>query len=371
MMRIRTGMLAVLLPAVAAGQAVPAVRLGAATGRLEAEFTSISSVRELHDGRVILSDPRDRGLVLVDFRTGRVEAIGRKGQGPGEYGLAGPVRATRGDSSIMFDLTSRRWLMLDGPRIVATLSADVPAVAATQGLATGADSLGFVITVRSPRMPAGVIVYGKRDSTNVVRINRATGAETIIARTRQSPSRIETDQDARGRILSMRVRRPPLVVGEEALLFPDGWLAVARLEPYRVDWRTPRGQWRQGKALPVPVVRLDAREKRAYMERIAGAANQPPKSPDTVTDWPEEIAPFQPGSLLGADDGRLILFRQRTADHPESRYDIVDRQGRLQGLLTLPENERIVGFGRGTVYTALAEEDGIQRLVRYAWPAGR
>src|SRR5512141_3017376 len=88
-MRMRTGMLAALLPATVAGQAVPAVRLGTATVRLEAEFTSISSVRELHDGRVILSDPRDRGLVLVDFRTGRVEPIGRKGQGPGEYGLAG------------------------------------------------------------------------------------------------------------------------------------------------------------------------------------------------------------------------------------------------------------------------------------------
>ena len=39
----------------------------------------------------------------------------------------------------------------------------------------------------------------------------------------------------------MSVMRAPLSVGEEAALFPDGWFAVARLDPYRVGPATGLG----------------------------------------------------------------------------------------------------------------------------------
>ena len=165
--------------------------------------------------------------------------------------------------------------------------------------------------------------------------------------------------------------RHPLSVGEEALLFTDGWLAVARLEPYRVDWRTPDGRWIRGAALPVPLEKLDGREKQAHMERRAETTGQPTKSPDTVSGWPETIPPFAGNSIVGSRDGRLLLRHEKTADHPETIYDVVTRRGILEGQITMPDNERIIGFGAKSVYIVVTDDDGIQRLRRHPWPAER
>ena len=57
-----------------------------------------------------------------------------------------------------------------------------------------------------------------------------------------------------------------------------------------------------------------------------------------------------------------------SADHPETRYDIVNRRGVLDGQLTMPSNERIVSIGATSVYVAVIDDDGIQRLRRHPWP---
>jgi hypothetical protein len=105
------------------------------------------------------------------------------------------------------------------------------------------------------------------------------------------------------------------VAGEKFLLFRDGWLAVARVEPYRVDWRSLDGKWTLGSPLPVPAIGYDSREKRAEMERRAKDYGTPVASPDAVDDWPATLPPFRPtGPLVESIDGRLSfrVNRQRT-----------------------------------------------------------
>lgn len=352
------------------GQKVPLLPLPPAEAKLEAEFTSITSVRELSDGRVIITDPRDRGLVVADLRTGRVEEIGRKGQGPGEYGAVGPVRALASDSSLMIDRLSRRWLLLDGQTIVATIPADAPVITATEGFGTGADANGFVLTFKSPPARPGASQTGKADSTTVVLVWRSTGHADTIARLRRAVTRVETAVDGGAKTKNVRVYRHPLSVGEEALLFTDGWLAVARLEPYRVEWRTPMGRWVRGAALPVPLMKLDDREKGAFMQRVAKSTGDPVESPDVLVDWPESIPPFAANMMVGSADGRLLLRHEKTADHLETIYDVVNRHGTLEKQLTLPENAWIVGFGATSVYVVVRDENDVQRLQRHPWRAG-
>src|SRR4026208_817372 len=74
--------------------------LGPATGTLNAEFIGITSARELPDGRVLVSDPRDKRIVVGDFRTGSVRQVGRIGNGPREYAFALPIVAIGRDSSL-------------------------------------------------------------------------------------------------------------------------------------------------------------------------------------------------------------------------------------------------------------------------------
>jgi hypothetical protein len=150
-------------------------------------------------------------------------------------------------------------------------------------------------------------------------------------------------------------------VGEAPLLFGDGWIAVARLRPYRVDWRSPDGRWVRGAPLPIATIRMNDRERAAYVERNRWARN--------ATDWPETLPPFDtPTVLLASPDGMLVIQRLPSAAQPESRYDVVDRTGSLRGQIVLAANQRILGFGAQSVYVVETDADGIQRLQRHAWP---
>jgi len=180
-------------------------------------------------------------------------------------------------------------------RIVATLAPDAPAVAAATGLPRGVDGLGHAFS-------AEFIAAGNRlgDSTALLRVSRATGQTDTVTRLKALVARQSSAPDKNG-YFSFSV--PTIGTAEEALPFPDGWVAVVRTDPYRVDRRSPDARWVRGAAVPFPVVRMDEKEKRAYMER-----------------------------------------------------------------LVLPPNERVVSFGTTSVYVAVTDDDGIQRLRRHPWP---
>jgi hypothetical protein len=102
------------MPALAQKPAERQLQLPPASAEPGEEFTNILSVRELSDGRVLIADGREGRVVLVDLKTGVVQQVGRKGQGPNEYGNAGPLIPLAGDSSLMVDYMSRRWLRFSG-----------------------------------------------------------------------------------------------------------------------------------------------------------------------------------------------------------------------------------------------------------------
>lgn len=257
--------------------------------------------------------------------------------------------------------------MLHGDRIVQTIPADPPAWKATRGLPVGADTLGNMLAIQEPPASSGAFVRGKSDSNSVMLVAWASGRADTIARLLMRPASGTRQVYPAGEVISFRMSSPRLTTGEEVLLFPDGWLAVARLEPYRVEWRAPNGRWVRGPALPFVEVALSAREKEAYADRVErSSGTRPPMAIDTP--WPATMPPFLSRPLLHAPEGNLVVLRTQSADHPENRYDVVDRNGRLVRGVTLPANQRLVGLGRRGAYVAETDDDGIQRLHRHPWP---
>ena len=348
-------------PVVAGAQQVSRVVLGPASASLAEEFSNLTWVRELKDGRVVVSDSRDGRVVVADLRAGTVEQISRRGQGPGEYPTARPVWRINGDSSVMID-SPRRWLLFDGARIVATLAPDAPGVATTKGISRGVDEIGNVYS--SEFLPAGNRPIG--DSTALMRVKRSNGHANTITRLNALVPRRTSSANKDG---YFEFSLPIAAMADEAVPFADGWIAVVRSEPYRVEWRSVDGKWIRGAPLPFPVVRMDDREKRAFMARLAAPTGKAPSPPDSIPDWPTTVPAYRsPVALLAATDGRLLVPRLATADNPETRYDIVNRRGTLDARLVLGANERIVGFGSSSVYVAVTDDDGIQRLRRHPWP---
>ncbi|HEX6942331.1 MAG TPA: hypothetical protein VF128_05355 [Gemmatimonadaceae bacterium] len=325
--------------------------LPAPNGRLHVEFSDLSTIRELADGRVLLFDRKEERLVVGDFPSGSVYDVARKGQGPAEFEFIATFLALAGDTTIAADQT-RRWLILVGDSVVRKVLPEHAALQrALQPL--GADQNARILTqdFRGSRgAPA--------ESTLAVLIHRVSGVADTIARMALDGRRGRVSTGPRPGGRAMSVQSIPLQAWETPLLFFDGWVAIARIEPYRVDWRAPDGRWTLGRPLPIRAARMTPAEKAAYIKRKPGFRN--------ATDWPPELPPFEnPVTLLASPDGRLVVRRLPTLAEPGTRYDVIDREGRRRTQLVLPVNERILGFGARSVYVVVTDDDGIQRLRRH------
>ncbi len=69
----------------AAVQELQPRRLPPPNGSLHEEFVNVHSLRELSDGRVLVTERGVQRLLVADFRAGTVQVISRRGGGPGEY----------------------------------------------------------------------------------------------------------------------------------------------------------------------------------------------------------------------------------------------------------------------------------------------
>jgi len=156
-------------------------------------------------------------------------------------------------------------------------------------------------------------------------------------------------------------------VAEQALLFPDGWIAVVRIEPYRVEWLNSSGTWIRGPEVPWERPHADATEKAAAFERVKRRIGDRAKMDDGP--WADRLAPVRSNSaMIAAPNGNLFVLRAQWSKESDTRYDIFDRSGQRTAQLTLPDSERVIGFGPRSIYISVRDEDGFHHLRRHPWP---
>jgi hypothetical protein len=69
-------------------------------------------------------------------------------------------------------------------------------------------------------------------------------------------------------------------------------------------------RWIAGASLPFTAIRVDDKEKRAHMARLAAVSGKTPSPPDSIGDWPATLSPYRsPVVLLASLDGRLLSPR--------------------------------------------------------------
>jgi hypothetical protein len=346
--------------AVSFQQNVRDIVLRPADATLDEPFTRIHSIRELANRRVLITDnSSETRLVVADLRTGSVRALGHQGSGPGEYRQATGLLALSHDSTLLVDgYQSHRWLLLVNDSIVKTLPPDYPAISAVPGDVFGVDSSGNVLGLRPGVVAQQLSGEFSRTRHLAVLASRRSGRIDTLFETRGYDQRVRFN---RSRTFSAHT----VLLGstdEQVQLFPDGWIAIVRVEPYRVDWRSPNGTIRRGPDLAWEAPRSDETEKRAFAERYRRQNRTAPDFP-----WAERLAPIRPGSH-GTPEGNILVARSQWSRVTDTRYDLVDRGGRLISRLALPDSERVVGFGPRNVYVAVTDADGFQFLRRHPWP---
>lgn len=342
----------------------PVLRLQPARDSVAHEFSRVASVRELGDGRVLVVDARDRTLYVATPSTGMVEQLGRTGRGPAEYERPSRLIALGGDSSLLLDPGTRRWLLLLGSRIAGTLSPSDSVVERAGTAVFGADRFGNVV---STSLIDREVVEGDRQRDRVVvrRTNRRTVRTDTLLVIAGATSRVVVETVGGGTRRS--ILELAMSVPEQVLLFPDGWLAIARQHPYRIEWRTPSGDSLAGPSLPWPDPPVTAAEIEIYRQGMERQLGRSIPAPLTGLPFVDMVPPYATSALQALPNGSLLVARSRWSGSQGTEYDVVDRLGRLTGQVRLPPNVRIVGVGAQHVFTVSIDDDGIETLRRHRW----
>lgn len=360
-----------VLLAIACADPVPVasdtpIALGEPSGTFAEPFTRITSLRELADGRMIVTDFVERRIMVGRFDGSPAAPVGRRGPGPREWSSARPIRALRGDTSLLVDAVARRWIRFVDTLVVGQISPDA-LVRRSIGSADDADTLGNVYA----RQPLG---DDPRDSILVLRAALGDGKVDTLVMMRSQTSLGPRGTDEEGNRLP--VARPAFATGEEFAAFPDGWVAIARLDPLRLDWISPDGRRIDGTPVgepPLPVTDAEKERVRAenasvieFFGRATGAIREVMLAPYTV--FPDELPPFEPGALVAGGDGLAYLRRLEPVGMSGARYDVFDRAGRRVGIMRLDTHSKLGLVSSRFRYVIRTDADSLQWVDRYAIP---
>lgn len=369
-------------------QQVPTVPLGASTASFADPFTNVGGVREVGPGKVIVVDPRDKVAELIDLSSGASTKISREGSGPGEYQFPSTVLPLPNNETLLVDPLQTRLLRIDATgKVVETLS--YPTGMGPGMRVRGTDALGRVYFEGSSfgGQGGGLTLGGGPngglaavDSVPVIRWDRRSGKLDSLIMVKGPQLKVNVSGGANSR--NVMVRQQPFTSRDGWAVAPDGRVAVARSNPYRVDTRTAGGTRNSGTVIASQALPLTSRDKADFLKGIrnaprimrveggsggsGGAAPPAPPAPSAEDyDWPATKPYFDPASVQMSPAGELWSERTRAAGDDIPVYDVFDATGKLARRVTFPAKTRLVGFGAGTIYAVRTDEDDLQYLERY------
>jgi hypothetical protein len=360
----------------------PATRvLAKPEAEFQESFDAVTALRELPGGRVLVTDLGPKTVILADFKSGQQRTVGRNGQGPGEYQFPGELLPLAGDSTLLVDRVSRRFLRI-GPD--GTVGKTLPYPDAVSGMPDprGVDAQGRIYFQASlfrggpgdddaPQIP---------DSVPLLRWDRALNRIDTVTRVKVPAIKMQISGTQNARVMMMRAQ--PYPAADEWAVAADGRVGVARVGDYHVEWLGPRAV--RGAPVRFDAVKVTEADKLAYMNAMKSSRNRiivnqggpgrgsqemkPPEPDASEFDWPAVKPPFRSGGQRAAfitPEGQLWLARYTTAADSTPMFDVFDARGELTTRVTLPLGRRVVGMGQGVVYAVRTDEDGLQWLERY------
>lgn len=354
--------------------------LGEPSASYAEPFSLIGGIRELADGRVLVTDALEEALWVLDPGLQSAEQISRKGQGPDEYRQPDGLFAWPGDSALMVDLGNGRMTVIGSDH---GFGRTIPVVQQ--------EAMGLQIIIPQGVDATGSLYYQPRgdgvirDSADIVRWRpEADGEPEPVVRIKLEDVTERTSGGAND--MRQEVRPVPLSPEDGWAVGPDGAVAVVRVADYHVEWVRPDGSVVSGAPVswkPVPVKSAD---KEAWAEEMAangmmmmvtndnGQMNARMRrgggqTPDVDSfEWPEVKPPFESGSVRVDPLGYAWVERHVPAGE-KPVLDVFDPNGNRVGSVAIPVWGTLRGFGAGTLYITRRDDLGFQWLERYDRPS--
>jgi len=377
-----TAAMVALIARPAPGQ-VPTHTLSGPEATFGDPFSSIAGLRELSDGRVLISDRLESAVRLIDFSSGSVAEVGRAGKGPGEFQSAGELLALPADSTLLVDFGNMRMTVItpEGSLLMESVSLMRPEGFFLRPSATDAAGNVYfdmegVMMVRGdgggPPQPS--------DSAAIARWDRSDGAVDTVGMLTNYRVIDGGMTKLGGGGASVSFAGRPYSRSDAWDVAPDGSLVIARAEPYRVEWRAGDRTGVTGPAVayePVPITRAD---KEAWADRLSGAtvsivrsssgggqgggALKLPRPDIDEMEWPD-VKPAFPSDAVSVTPEGDVWVQRHVGQGASETYDVFDHSGRRLEQVVLPKGRTLVGFGHGVAYLVRTDADDLQWLERY------
>jgi hypothetical protein len=271
-------------------QSLPPVRqLGPVTAVAKEPLGSVTTVRHLPDGRVLVNDIVGRRVVMFDSALSLVAVVADTTSATANaYGVQpGGLIAYKGDSTLFVDPASLSMLLIDPNGKIARVMA-----------APRANGVGFLVggPFGNPGFdPKGRLVYrappsfagfrqilgapgapgasGNRlpqippfpDSAALVRFDLAT-RQTDTATFFKTPKFNVTITQSPDGGVRVSTTTNPLPQGDDWALLPDGTIALVRTKDFHVDWLNPDGTTTASPKIPFQWERLTDEAKVAFVD---------------------------------------------------------------------------------------------------------
>ncbi len=375
---------AVITPRPAAAQA-QIQRLDRPEAVFPEPFTSVSGLRELSDGRILIADRTEKHVSFVDFATGSMREIGRVGGGPGEYQSPGGLVALPHDYTLLLDLANLRLTRIapDGK-----LEMESWPMMSPNGFVrpSAADAQGRLFYSASGGMRigrGGGEASTPPDSVPIIRWDPATDVTDTVgmfyspSATSLGGGNISFSTGRSGRISLAGFRRQPFSPMDAWAALPDGSVAVARATTYRMDWYR-NGVSTAGPTIEYDPIRINQAEKEAWAD---GQSNQhgmfvagdgggsralEMARPDIdEIEFPDYKPPFPVSGIRATPDGQIWVQRYQRHNEERALFDVFNEHGGLIKQVLLPAGRRLIGFGDGVLYAVMTDEDDLEWLERY------
>jgi hypothetical protein len=371
-----------------------------------ASFGSISEVRELSRGRLLVHDANRRQVLLLDSSlTVLANAIDSARGRPNSYGnRAGGLIPYSADSTLFLDADLSLFMVLDHDGVFSRVKAvplpntrrldfsrdNPPAFHTLRGLLLTDDETRVDSALRPPP-GAKDVQRVLEDSLRVLAVDTRTRQQSIVATARIGLTRVRIASNGDN------VRNPAglMLRVDDWALMPDGAIAVVRGKDYHVDWIAPDGSQISSPPIEFPWHRFTpaerqritdsitiirdrdiARMEAEYLKDFADAASRgrpiahddipfiPPRfSPSEI---PDSMPVFGRGAALADADGNLWIRTNQPGGRPSDPpvFDIVNRNGALIDRVRLPTAKTLVGFGKGGHIYLRSPVPGGMRLER-------
>ncbi len=328
--------------------AEPALTIGVQDGPDEYQFYKVTSALRFPDGRFVIANRGTQELRFFDANGVFLNAAGREGGGPEEFGNISRARFLGSDSLLVFDFGNLRFSVWSASgEFGRTFRLD-----GSGGYPVAKGVLGATrllvetsITDASQTIPPGL----HRDAT-LFRAFSLDGEPLGTLGRFPGSERYGTEIGGSASVASV-----PFGLEAQVTVAPDRWF-YGSSETYEIQVLSPNGTLQRIIRRSLPVRRMPADFATEWKERQAGRFYSKVPLPETLPAY---------GQFIADAAGNLWVeeYRLRTGDSPE--WAVFDQSGRFLGVVEMPAGGRIMQIGEDFVLGVWRDELEVEIVRMY------